>query len=54
MGVFYAMKHQIPAMERQFRETGKGGAIVNIASVAGLAGARACRSMRPPSTAWSA
>lgn len=39
LGVFYAMKHQIPQMERQFRATGKGGAIVNIASVAGLVGA---------------
>ncbi|WP_192255493.1 SDR family NAD(P)-dependent oxidoreductase [Mesorhizobium silamurunense] len=39
LGVFYAMKHQIPQMERQFRETGRGGAIVNIASVAGLSGA---------------
>lgn len=39
LGVFYAMKHQIPVMEKQFRATGAGGAIVNIASVAGLAGA---------------
>ena len=39
MAVFYAMKHQLPAMERQFKEGGKGGAIVNIASVAGLVGA---------------
>lgn len=39
MGVFYAMKHQIPVMEKQHRISGKGGAIVNIASVAGLAGA---------------
>lgn len=39
MGVFYAMKHQIPVMEKQHRTSGKGGAIVNIASVAGLAGA---------------
>jgi NAD(P)-dependent dehydrogenase (short-subunit alcohol dehydrogenase family) len=39
MGVFYAMKYQLPQMERQFRQGGKGGAIVNIASVAGLAGA---------------
>jgi NAD(P)-dependent dehydrogenase (short-subunit alcohol dehydrogenase family) len=38
-GVFYAMKHQIPLMERQFKDSGKGGAIVNIASVAGLVGA---------------
>lgn len=40
MGVFYAMKHQLPQMERQHRQTGKGGAIVNIASVAGLVGAQ--------------
>jgi NAD(P)-dependent dehydrogenase (short-subunit alcohol dehydrogenase family) len=39
LGVFYAMKHQIPQMERQFKATGKSGAIVNIASVAGLVGA---------------
>ena len=39
LGVFYAMKHQIPQMEQQFKATGKGGAIVNIASVAGLVGA---------------
>ena len=39
MGVFYAMKYQLPQMERQYRQAGKGGAIVNIASVAGLAGA---------------
>lgn len=39
LGVFYAMKHQIPQMERQFRSTARGGAIVNIASAAGLSGA---------------
>lgn len=39
LGVFYAMKHQIPVMERQFRTHGAHSAIVNIASVAGLAGA---------------
>lgn len=39
MGVIYAMRHQLPAMEKRFRETGKRGAIVNIASVAGIAGA---------------
>ena len=26
LGVFYAMKHQIPQMERQFKATGRGGA----------------------------
>ncbi len=39
MGVFYAMKHQLPVLERQNRESGSLGAIVNVASVAGLAGA---------------
>ncbi|MGX8012102.1 SDR family NAD(P)-dependent oxidoreductase [Mesorhizobium sp. ORM8.1] len=39
LGVFYAMKHQIPRMERQFKDSGKGGVIVNVASVAGLSGA---------------
>ena len=39
MGVFYALKHQLPAMERQHRASGRKGAIVNIASVAGIAGA---------------
>jgi len=39
MGVFYAMKHQLPVMERQFRVSGAGGRIVNVASVAGIAGA---------------
>ena len=39
MGVFYALKHQLPAMERENRASGRLGAIVNIASVAGLAGA---------------
>lgn len=39
MGVFYALKHQLPAMERENRASGRTAAIVNIASVAGLAGA---------------
>lgn len=39
MGVFYAMKAQLPVMEQQFRERGRPGAIVNVASVAGVAGA---------------
>lgn len=38
MGVFYAMKHQLPLMERQ-AQAGRKCAIVNIASVAGIAGA---------------
>ena len=39
LGVFYAMKHQIPLMESQFKRTGTAGTIVNIASVTGLSGA---------------
>jgi NAD(P)-dependent dehydrogenase (short-subunit alcohol dehydrogenase family) len=39
MAVFYAMKYQLHQMDRQFRETGKGGAIVNTSSVAGVGGA---------------
>ncbi len=39
MGVFYAMKHQLPQMERQFKKNGRRSAIVNVASVAGLSGA---------------
>ncbi|WP_159588457.1 SDR family NAD(P)-dependent oxidoreductase [Chelativorans xinjiangense] len=39
MGVFYAMKHQLLAMERRHRASGRKSAIVNVASVAGLAGA---------------
>lgn len=39
LGVFFAMRAQIPMMQKQFAETGQGGAIVNVASVAGLLGA---------------
>lgn len=39
LGMFFALKHQIPALERQFREKALPGAIVNMASVAGIAGA---------------
>ncbi|MDA4847404.1 SDR family NAD(P)-dependent oxidoreductase [Hoeflea poritis] len=39
VGMFYALKHQLPIMERQFRSSGMGGAIVNVASVAGVTGA---------------
>jgi len=34
MGVFFALKHQVPAMERQ-----GGGVILNVASAAGIVGA---------------
>ncbi|MEM5472799.1 SDR family NAD(P)-dependent oxidoreductase [Hoeflea sp. AS60] len=39
MGVFYAMRAQLPVMEKRFREIGETGAIVNVASVAGVVGA---------------
>jgi NAD(P)-dependent dehydrogenase (short-subunit alcohol dehydrogenase family) len=39
MGVFHGMRHQIPAFERGFAETGRHGVILNVASVAGLVGA---------------
>lgn len=39
MSVFYAMKHQLPVMEKQYRATGRKGSICNVASVAGVAGA---------------
>ncbi|MGJ8571035.1 MAG: SDR family NAD(P)-dependent oxidoreductase [Hoeflea sp.] len=39
MGVFYAMRAQLPAMEKRFRNTGETGAIVNVASVAGVVAA---------------
>lgn len=39
MGVFFAMRAQLPALEQRFRETGETGSIVNIASVAGVVGA---------------
>ena len=54
LGVFMAMKYQLPVMDRQFRANGAGGAIVNIASVAGIAGRRCSPSTPPPSTASSA
>ena len=38
MGVFYAMKHQIPAMLERARATGRGCAILNTSSLAGVAG----------------
>ncbi len=39
MGVFHGLRAQIPVMERQHRETGRGGAILNVSSVAGVVGA---------------
>ncbi|MBC7280436.1 SDR family NAD(P)-dependent oxidoreductase [Hoeflea sp.] len=39
MGVFYAMRAQLPVLEQRFRDTGEVGAIVNVASVAGVVGA---------------
>lgn len=39
MGVFYAMRAQLPVMEQRFRETGESGAIINVASVAGVVAA---------------
>lgn len=39
MAVFFAMKHQLTQMDRQYAKTGKGGRIINTASVAGIAGA---------------
>lgn len=35
-GAFLAMKHVIPVMQRQFDETGEGGSIVNISSIASI------------------
>ncbi|WP_417425815.1 SDR family NAD(P)-dependent oxidoreductase [Hoeflea sp.] len=39
MGVFYAMRAQLPVLEQRFRETGETGVIVNVASVAGVVAA---------------
>ncbi len=39
LGMFFALKYQLPVMEKQFRQAGKGGAIINVASVAGVTGA---------------
>jgi NAD(P)-dependent dehydrogenase (short-subunit alcohol dehydrogenase family) len=39
MGVFHGMRRQIAAMEERYRRDGVGGAILNVASVAGLVGA---------------
>jgi NAD(P)-dependent dehydrogenase (short-subunit alcohol dehydrogenase family) len=39
MGVFNAMRAQLPVMEQAYREIGRKAAIVNVASVAGVVGA---------------
>lgn len=39
MGVLWAMQAQIPAMEARFAAEGRPGAVVNVASLAGVAGA---------------
>jgi len=36
MGVIYAMQAQLPVMEKQFRDSDSTGAIINVASVAGV------------------
>lgn len=35
-GCFLAMKHVIPVMQRQFAQSGQGGSIVNISSIASI------------------
>jgi len=35
-GAFLAMKHVVPVMQRQFEETGAGGSIINISSIASI------------------
>lgn len=39
LGVFYAMKRQLPVMTRQFKETGRRAAVLNVASIAGVVAA---------------
>ena len=39
MSVFYALKYQLPVMEKQYRASGRKASICNVASVAGVAGA---------------
>lgn len=39
MGVFYALRAQLNHMDRHYHEQGRGGVIVNIASVAGVVAA---------------
>ncbi|MGW9332680.1 SDR family NAD(P)-dependent oxidoreductase [Bosea sp. NPDC055594] len=35
-GCFLAMKHVVPVMQRQFAESGQGGSIINISSIASI------------------
>lgn len=39
MGVFYGLKHQLAAMNDAFENDGRGGSILNVASLAGIGGA---------------
>ncbi len=39
MGVFFGMKHQIPAMQTGYRDHQRSASILNIASLAGIGGA---------------
>ena len=39
LGVFYAMKHQLPVMTKQFADSRRKAAILNTASMAGVMGA---------------
>ncbi len=39
MGVFYGMKHQIPLMEKAFKDHGRTSSILNVSSLAGIGGA---------------
>lgn len=39
MGVFHALRAQLPVMAERFAQTGESGSIVNVASVAGVVGA---------------
>ena len=47
MGVIYGMRYQLEAMNDAFENDGRGGAVLNVASLAGLVGA-------PLSTAYAA
>ncbi len=49
-GVFYSLRHELPVIEA----AGRGGAIVNVASILGSTGFAGSPPTSPPSTAWSA